>query len=70
VISKDSKPAALRAGFSAKSKNFARRFLRDIKLQAAVAERGIGGCLACPPLRSSLKSLPHQRLRFDPLKKK
>jgi len=46
-------------GLSAKSKNFGRRFFRDIKLQAAIAESGIGGC-----------SIPHQRLPSDPLKKK
>jgi hypothetical protein len=60
----------LRAGLARSRKNFARRFLRDIKLQAAVAETGIGGSLARPPSPSSLKSIPHQRLPFDPLKKK
>ena len=39
----------LARGLSAKLKNFARRFLRDIKLQGAVAESGIGGCLTCQP---------------------
>jgi hypothetical protein len=47
-----------------------RRFLRDIKLQAAIVKSGIDGCVACPPSPSSLNSIPHQRPSSDPLKKK